>query len=157
MRRMPVCLLLFSATICAASIRDSVHAQARSKRDAITITAVRTVLDAQRDAWNRGDIEGYMDGYARSDKITFVSGDTITRGWQTVHDRYKKNYDSREKMGTLTFSDLETNVLSNDAAVTIGRWHLQRTGDQPHGRFTLVFRRTRRGWRIVHDHTSSVP
>ncbi len=66
-----------------------------------------------------------MDGYARSPDITFISGDNFTRGWQTVHDRYQKNYDSREKMGTLTFSDLETRVLSNDAAVTIGRWHLQ--------------------------------
>ena len=157
MRRMPVCLLLFSAAIFAARIHNTVHAQARSKRDAATIAAVRTVLDAQKDAWNRGDIEGYMDGYARSDKITFVSGDTITRGWQTVHDRYKKTYDSREKMGTLTFSDLETNVLSSDAAVTIGRWHLQRANDEPHGRFTLIFRRLKQGWRIVHDHTSSAP
>ncbi len=157
MRRTFVCLLLFFVTILAAPIYDPVQAQAKSKRDAITIAAVRAVLDAQREAWNRADIEGYMDGYARSAEITFVSGDTITRGWQTVHDRYKKNYDSREKMGTLTFSDLETRVLSNDAAVTIGRWHLQRANDQPRGRFTLVFRRTRQGWRIVHDHTSSAP
>ncbi|MFN2509905.1 MAG: nuclear transport factor 2 family protein [Pyrinomonadaceae bacterium] len=157
MRRVFVCLLLFSAAVSALPIHQTVHAQTKSKRDARTITAVRTVLDAQREAWNRGDLEGYMDGYARSAEITFVSGDTITRGWQTVHDRYQKNYDSREKMGTLTFSDLETNVLSKDAAVTIGRWHLQRAADQPHGRFTLVFHRTREGWRIVHDHTSSAP
>ena len=157
MRRMTVCLLLFSVVMFAAPIHDAVHAQAKSKRDLQAIAAVLTVLDAQRDAWNRGDIEGYMDGYDRSPEITFVSGDTITRGWQTVLDRYKKNYDSREKMGTLTFSDLETSVLSNDAAVTIGRWHLQRAKDEPHGRFTLVFRRTSHGWRIVHDHTSSAP
>jgi uncharacterized protein (TIGR02246 family) len=148
---------MVSTAIFAALLQGSVRAQTESKRDSKTIAAVRTVLDAQRDAWNRGDIEGYMDGYARSADITFVSGDTITRGWQTVHDRYQKNYDSREKMGTLTFSDLETSVLSNDAAVTIGRWHLQRANDQPHGRFTLVFGRTRQGWRIIHDHTSSAP
>ena len=157
MRRIPIFLLLFTTAISTIPLHDSIHAQTKSKRHATTIAAVRTVLDAQREAWNRGDIEGYMDGYARLAEITFVSGDTITRGWQTVHDRYKKNYDSREKMGTLTFSDLETSVLSNDAAVTIGRWHLQRAVDQPHGRFTLVFRRTREGWRIVHDHTSSAP
>lgn len=157
MRRIFAWLLLLSAANFAASIRDPVQAQAKSKRDTVTIAAVHAVLDAQRDAWNRGDIDGYMDGYARSAEITFVSGDTITSGWQTVHDRYKKNYASREKMGTLTFSDLETRILSHDAAVTIGRWHLQRANDQPHGRFTLVFRRTREGWRIVHDHTSSAP
>jgi ketosteroid isomerase-like protein len=127
-----------------------------SSRETKRITdAVRAVLDAQREAWNRGDIDGYMDGYARSPDTVFVSGDSINRGWQTVRDRYKKNYDSREKMGALTFSDLETTVYSNNLAVMIGRWHLQRANDAPHGRFTLIFRRTKQGWRIVHDHTSS--
>jgi uncharacterized protein (TIGR02246 family) len=157
MRRVSVYLALITVGILSTSVRHVVHSQGKSQDNAKTIAAVQEVLDAQRNAWNRGDIEGYMDGYARSAEITFVSADTITRGWQTVRDRYKKNYDSREKMGTLTFSDLETNVISDDAAVTIGRWHLQRTGDQPHGRFTLVFRRTTQGWRIVHDHTSSAP
>ncbi len=110
MRRMSVCLLLFSFAILVVPIHEKVHAQGRSKREAITIAAVRAVLDAQSDAWNRGDIEGFMDGYARLPDITFVSGDNFTRGWQTVHDRYQKNYDSREKMGTLTFSDLEIKV-----------------------------------------------
>lgn len=128
---------------------------AKGTRDAGIISAVRAVLDAQRDAWNRGDVAGFMDGYARTADITFISGDSLTRGWQTVHDRYQKNYDSREKMGTLTFSDLETTILSQDAVMVLGRWHLQRANDQPHGRFTLIFRRMKQGWRIVHDHTSS--
>lgn len=125
------------------------------RRDTKTVAAVRAVLDAQRDAWNRGDIAGYMDGYARNADITFISGDSLTRGWQTVHDRYQKNYNSREKMGTLTFSDLEITVLSADSVMVLGRWHLQRASDQPHGRFTLIFKRTKQGWRIIHDHTSS--
>jgi ketosteroid isomerase-like protein len=116
---------------------------------------VRTVLDAQVEAWNRGDIEGYMAGYWRSEKTIFISGDSVTRGWETVLARYKKGYDSREKMGTLTFSDLEITTIGNGAAVANGWWHLQRAKDEPHGRFTLIFRKTRQGWRIVHDHTSS--
>ena len=117
--------------------------------------AIRAVLDAQRDAWNRGDLEGYMDGYDRSPNTEFVGGDTITRGWQTVLDRYRRNYNSREKMGTLTFSDLEITVLSKDAALVLGRWHLKRANDEPHGTFTLLFRKTKAGWKIVHDHSSS--
>ena len=157
MRRITVCLLLFGAAIFAAPIHNAVYSQTKSRRDDITITPVRAVLDAQVEAWNRGDIEGFMDGYARSPDTTFISDNSFTRGWQPVHDRYQKNYDSREKMGTLTFSDLETRLLSNDAAVTIGRWHLKLANSQPHGRFTLIFRRTKQGWRIVHDHTSSAP
>ena len=125
------------------------------KSDARTDAAIRAVLDAQRDAWNRGDLEGYMDGYDRSPQTEFVAGDTITRGWQTVLDRYRKNYNSREKMGALTFSDLEITMLSKDAAMVLGRWHLKRANDEPHGTFSLVFRKTKAGWRIVHDHSSS--
>jgi beta-aspartyl-peptidase (threonine type) len=133
-----------------------VEAQTSAKqKNGKTIAAIRAVLDAQRDAWNRGDIEGYMDGYERSEETVFVSGDNLTRGWQTVLERYKKNYNTREKMGTLTFSDLDVTLLGKDAAVVLGRWHLQRANDEPHGRFTLVFRRTKQGWKIIHDHTSS--
>jgi uncharacterized protein (TIGR02246 family) len=126
-----------------------------SKQDVKTIAAIRAVLDAQTAAWNRGDIEGFMDGYARSPDIVFISGDSLTHGWQTVLDRYKKGYNTREKMGTLAFSDLDVKLVSKDAAVVIGRWQLTRDKDTPKGRFTLIFRRRAEGWRIVHDHTSS--
>lgn len=115
---------------------------------------IRAVMSAQSAAWNRGDIDGFMKGYARSNTIEFISGDKRTRGWQTVRDRYKKRYDSREKMGTLTYSELKITLLSSDAAVVLGCWKLVRKNDKPHGRFTLLFRRTPDGWRIVHDHTS---
>jgi ketosteroid isomerase-like protein len=141
--------------LCVAAQKPAPSSRTVSKRDAKIIAAVRAVLDAQRDAWNRGDVEVYMDGYARSDETIFVSGDNVTRGWQTVLDRYKKNYNTREKMGTLTFSDLEITPIGNDTAIVLGRWHLQREKDAPHGRFTLIFRKTKQGWKIVHDHTSS--
>ena len=115
---------------------------------------IRAVMNDQVAAWNRGDIEGFMSGYWRSDKLTFVSGSNVTRGWQPTLDRYKKNYDSRAKMGTLAFSDLEITVLSKDAAVVLGSWSLARDKDNPHGKFTLVFRKFKDGWRIVQDHTS---
>ena len=116
---------------------------------------IRNVLKSQQDAWNRGDIDAFMDGYSRSDETLFVSGDDVTRGWQKVLDRYKKKYSDRAEMGTLTFSSLEITPLSNDSAVALGSWKLNRANDQPHGRFTLIFRRFPEGWRIVHDHTSA--
>jgi ketosteroid isomerase-like protein len=117
--------------------------------------AIRAVLEAQAAAWNRGDIEGYMDGYDRSPDVAFASGNRVTRGWQTVLDRYKKAYDTREKMGTLTFSDLEITFLGKNTARVLGSWHLQRSQDEPHGRFTLLFRKRKSGWKIVHDYTTS--
>jgi uncharacterized protein (TIGR02246 family) len=124
------------------------------KEDA-ELAAVRAVIEAQQAAWNRGDIEGFMDGYAREETTTFVSGDTVTRGWQTVLERYRQRYDSPAKMGRLTFSELELRPLSPFYTLATGRWQLTRDADAPRGRFTLIFRRTVGGWRIVHDHTSS--
>ena len=116
---------------------------------------IRAVIQAQQDAWNRGDIDGFMNGYAHARSTVFVSEDTVSRGWQTVRDRYKKKYSDRAKMGRLSFSNLEITPLGNDAAVVLGRWKLERAKDRPHGRFTLIFRRINDGWRIVHDHTSA--
>ena len=148
---------LITALIAAASI----PADASSRTNESLNAGIRAVIQAQQEAWNRGDIDGFMNGYARanrqsgSDSTTFVSEDTLTRGWQTVLDRYKKKYSDRERMGMLTFSDLEIKPLGNDAAIAVGRWKLKRKIDNPHGRFTLIFRRTAEGWRIVHDHTSA--
>ena len=102
----------------------------------------------------RGDIDGFMTGYWRSEKLTFISGTDVTRGWQPTLDRYKKDYDTRAKMGVLQFSDLEFNILAKDAAVVLGSWALTREKDNPHGKFTLTFRKFKDGWRIVMDHTS---
>jgi ketosteroid isomerase-like protein len=119
------------------------------------VAEIQSVLAAQQDAWNRGDINAFMNGYARSESTVFVSGDEVGRGWETVRERYQKKYSDRAKMGTLSFSDTEVTMLSEDAAVVLGRWKLKRGNDEPHGRFTLIFKHLPEGWRIVHDHTSA--
>jgi len=150
-----ICRYLWLIVIVAGTFLTIHKASAQTTGYAKSEAAVRAVLEAQAAAWNRGDVEAYMDGYDRSPNTEFVGGDSITRGWQEVLDRYKKRYDTREKMGVLTFSDLEITVLCNDAALVLGRWRLKRASDEPHGTFTLLFRKTKAGWRIVHDHTSS--
>ena len=130
-------------------------APGEQQKNAGAITEIRSVLHAQQDAWTRGDIDGFMNGYARSGSTTFVSEDAVRRGWENVRERYLKKYSDRAKMGVLTFSDLEIMPLGPDTAVALGRWTLKRAQDRPHGRFTLIFRKTADGWRIVHDHTSA--
>jgi ketosteroid isomerase-like protein len=144
-------LLALAAVVVVGYQKNVPKSQAEDRN----VAAVRAVIEAQAAAWNRGDVGGYMEGYAKEETTTFVSGDSITRGWQTVHDRYAARYDTREKMGTLAFSELELKPLSEFYLMATGRWQLTRLSDTPHGRFTLIFRRTNAGWRIVHDHTSS--
>ena len=122
-----------------------------------SVTEIQSILRKQQAAWNRGDIDAFMNGYARSPSTVFVADDEVRRGWQTVRDRYRQKYSDRTKMGILTFSDIEITPLSADGAVVLGRWRLKRANDEPHGRFTLIFRRLPEGWRIVHDHTSAAP
>jgi len=117
--------------------------------------AIRAVLDAQVEAWNRGDLDAFMRGYWKSEKTEFVGANGIQRGWQAVFDRYRKGYPNREAMGTLTFSNLEITPLGSDAALVLGEWRLDRAADHPHGVFTLVFRKFPEGWCIIHDHTSA--
>ena len=111
------------------------------------------VLETQASAWNRGDIEAFMETYARD--ISFSSGGETRRGWEQVLSRYRRRYPDREAMGTLSFSELEIHELSDRAAWLTGRWRLEREADAPHGVFTLILRRDAGGWRIIHDHTSA--
>jgi ketosteroid isomerase-like protein len=141
-------------TACMLAAVVPAMAQTAAQRRQIE-SDIRRVMNDQLAAWNRGDIDGFMRGYWNSEDLVFVSGANVTRGWQPTLERYKKSYDSRSKMGTLTFSDLEINVLSRDAAVVLGSWALARDKDNPHGKFTLTFRRFPRvGLRIIIDHTS---
>ncbi|MEJ7711340.1 MAG: DUF4440 domain-containing protein [Pyrinomonadaceae bacterium] len=119
------------------------------------VAEVRAVLDDQVAAWNHGDVDAFMEGYAHSAETTFISGVTMTRGWQTVLERYRKNYGSREQMGTLAFSELDIKLLAPNAALVLGRWQLTRSTDSPWGRFSLILAKTSVGWRVTHDHTSS--
>ena len=146
---------LARAVAITSCILMATNVSAASARTPNAVVQIRSILRAQQDAWNRGDIDGFMNGYARSASTVFISEDSVRRGWETVRARYRRKYSDRAKMGTLSFSDIEINLLSSDAAVVLGRWRLERAKDRPHGCFTLIFRRLPEGWRIVHDHTSA--
>jgi ketosteroid isomerase-like protein len=117
--------------------------------------AILTLLNDQTAAWNRGDIEGFMNGYWNSNQTEFVSSDGVSRGWQALLERYRRSYPDRKAMGHLTFSDLEIRVECATAAYAVGEFHLQRETDNPSGVFTLNFGKFPDGWRIVVDHTTA--
>jgi ketosteroid isomerase-like protein len=118
---------------------------------------IRAVLDTQTSSWNHGDIDSFMSGYWKSDETEFIGASGITRGWQSVLDRYRRNYPDAKAMGQLSFGNLEIHVTCPDAAYVIGEFHLVREKDNPSGVFTLNFRRFPEGWRIVADHTTAYP
>jgi ketosteroid isomerase-like protein len=118
---------------------------------------IRRVLEDQVAAWNRGDVRAFMQGYDNSPATTFV-GAKVTKGHAQVLADYLQRYPTKEKMGTLEFSGLEIHPLDGEYASVIGRWHLTRSkeaGGDAGGIFTLLFRKTAAGWKIILDHTSS--
>lgn len=116
---------------------------------------IKTVLNEQAIAWNNGNLEAYMAGYFQSDSLRFASGGNVSYGWETTLNRYKKGYPDKSAMGKLTFSNIDIKIISEKSALVFGKWELKREADHPWGLFTLLFKKTDAGWRIVHDHTSS--
>jgi beta-aspartyl-peptidase (threonine type) len=121
--------------------------------------AIRQVLEQQAAAWNRHDLDAFMQGYWHSPQLTFFSGATVQRGWDAAMARYRTSYQSEgRQMGKLEFSDLQIETLGPASAFVRGAFRLTMPdGKQPHGIFTLVFRKFPQGWRIIHDHTCAAP
>ncbi len=115
---------------------------------------IRSVLTQQKQAWNDGNLDRFMETYWKSPQLTFSSGGETTRGWQETLDRYKKKYATAELMGQLEFENIEVQQLSKDVALVLGEWELTLQSDKPHGNFSLVLRKLDGAWRIVHDHSS---
>lgn len=73
---------------------------------------VKAILTKQADAWNKGDLDTFLDTYWKSEDLVFFSGGTVSKGHKAVTDRYHKRYKADGKeMGKLTFTDLEVEML----------------------------------------------
>jgi ketosteroid isomerase-like protein len=116
--------------------------------------AILNVLETQRQAWNRGNLEAYMQGYWHSDSLLFVGKSGPKYGWQTTLNNYKKGYPDRAAMGQLDFDILKVQLLDKTNAFVLGAWHLKRESDAPGGYFTLLLRKIKGEWKVVADHSS---
>jgi ketosteroid isomerase-like protein len=148
---------LLLATVFAAFFATASRKPGAQKLKDADRTAIMAVLTTQQNDWNKGDIPGFMAGYWNSTELTFAGTRGFTRGWQPVMERYRKSYADKAAMGTLDFQELDIRSLGQDAALVLGKWHLQREAGDVGGIFTLVLQRLPEGWRIVHDHTTESP
>ena len=151
-------VLVFPAVLLGflASVVETPKLSAASEERASDRAAITKILDVQQNNWNRGNVDAFLEGYWHSPDLTFSGSSGITRGWDGVLARYKKNYPDRATMGQLEFSGLEFRFPGKDAALVLGHWHLTRAQGDIGGVFSLVWQRFPEGWRIIHDHTSAV-
>jgi ketosteroid isomerase-like protein len=140
-----------------ASPSPQANAEAVEEFRADAEEGIKHMLVSQIEAWNHGNLEGFMQGYWHSPDLTFYSGGDITKGWEPTLQRYRQRYQGQGKeMGQLEFQDLNIDILGRKGAVVTGKWQLTLSdGSKPHGLFTLVVKKMPAGWRIVHDHTSA--
>ena len=117
--------------------------------------AVVRAMDAQEEAWNRGDVAEFMaQGYAPRTDLIFVGSNGLTEGYAETLARYRSAYPDRSAMGQLTFGFLRWQRLGMRHGIYVGTWKLSRAEGDVAGHFSLVWKRTLRGWRIVADHSS---
>jgi ketosteroid isomerase-like protein len=116
--------------------------------------AIRRLLTLQTQAWNRGNIEAFMQTYWKSDSLMFIGSKGVVRGWQQTLDNYKKGYPDTAAMGKLSFDILEVKPVSKEYAFVVGKWMLKRSIGDVSGHYTLLLRKIRGEWKIVADHSS---
>ena len=149
MKAWPAALLLAMTAACASTQTPAPESEA--------LEEVRAVWTSQVEAWNRGNLDGFMAGYWKSPDLVFFTNGAETRGWQETFDRYRARYQAEGRaMGTLDFPQLDMSMLGADAALARGQWRLKMPdGQELSGMTSVVFRKLPEGWRIVHDHSSA--
>ena len=118
------------------------------------IKSIKAILENQISAWNKGDLDAFMAGYLHSDSLVFIGKSGPTYGYNNTLLNYKKNYPDTSQMGKLRFDIVSMKPLNANHYFVIGKWHLTRSVGNLNGVFTLVFSKTKEGWKIIADHSS---
>lgn len=128
----------------------SLHSIGQSKNE----LAIREILNDQSAAWNRGDLDSFMNGYWENDSLMFIGKSGVTYGWNNTLNNYRKGYPDTTSMGKLSFVIISIKKLSKKYHHVVGKWHLKRSIGDLGGHFTLLFRKIDGRWVIIADHSS---
>jgi hypothetical protein len=118
------------------------------------VKKIMSILDKQDAAWNRGDIDAFMEGYWESDSLKFIGKNGVTYGYTNTLNNYKRGYPDTAAMGKLTFHIINVEKLSGRYYTVVGKWFLKRSVGDVGGHYSLLFRRIKGKWVIVLDHSS---
>ncbi|WP_428742759.1 YybH family protein [Tenacibaculum sp.] len=112
---------------------------------------ILSVMKAQEEAWSNHDLEGFMQGYWKSDSLKFYGRNGITFGWQKTLDNYKKGYPTKEHSGNLTFKINDISKITEGAYLVMGEYHLKRPVGDADGVFMIIFKMIQGEWKIIAD------
>ncbi|MCB0515257.1 MAG: nuclear transport factor 2 family protein [Chitinophagales bacterium] len=143
--------LIFSIILITAL---PLFASAQNNTFVTDSTKISQLLYEQQDAWNNANMEAFMQVYWQSDSLMFLGKNGPTYGWQQTLDNYNKSYPDAQTMGILSFDIIYLKPLAEQTYLMVGKWHLQRTNDEPQGHFTLIWQKINQTWKIIYDHSS---
>lgn len=119
-----------------------------------TSKTIKNILYAQVDAWNNGDLQGYMNAYWKNDSLRFIGKKGIQYGWEKTYENYKKSYPDKASMGNLTFDILSIEMICISHVFVVGKWNITREKGNINGYFTLILEKKEGKWVITSDHSS---
>jgi ketosteroid isomerase-like protein len=140
-----VCML----TAFLLTLPPDIQAQSRAER------TIRSILDQQTAAWNRGDLEAFMKGYWKSDSLMYIGKSGVTYGYDRTLHSYRRNYGDTARMGKLKFDLVQVKRLSHRYYYVVGKWSLKRSAGDVGGHYTLLIKKINGAWVIVSDHSKT--
>ena len=140
-------LLIFLFLICAFSSFGQNNEEA-------DIKAINKVLKKQRISWSNNDLEGFMEGYWKSDSLKFYGSDGVTYGWENTLERYQKAYPTEDHTGKLSFKINDISPIAEGAYYVLGEYHLKREVGNADGIFMIIFKKINDEWKIIADTSS---
>lgn len=141
-------LALFFIFGCESNQKENVSEQ--------DVAIISSLMNKQEESWNKGDIEGFMSSYWKSDSLRFIGKSGLNTGWQNTLDNYKKSYKNKSEMGTLNFKNKSLDIVGEQTIFVIGEWKLTRPDSLGNlgGMYSLIWEKKNGVWVITTDHSS---
>jgi hypothetical protein len=139
-----VFLISFLVLSCAKNVNENPNN---------AVAEIKIVLQQQQNDWNSGSIDSFMNGYWKSDSLSFIGSSGIKYGWENTRNAYINKYPDKVTMGVLSFDILKTDIIGTSNALSTGKFTLERKSGQVSGYFTLLWKKINQKWVIVSDHT----
>lgn len=124
--------------------------------EAVDTDAILEVLNAQKEAWNNHDIDGFMEGYWKSGDLKFYGSGGLVKGWQNTLERYKKGYPTKAHFGKLDFVFNDISKINDGAYSVMGEYHLTREVGDTNGIFMLIVKKIAGEWKVIADTSAKV-
>jgi len=140
--------ILFISIICLIISSCSTSSEEQDKK------AILAVMDAQQIAWSKHDLEGFMQGYWKSDSLKFYGSNWVTLGWEKTLANYKRGYPTPDHSGTLKFKINDISKINEGAYFLMGEYHLTRKVGDANGIFMIIFKKINGEWKIIADTSS---